>query len=117
MLYKVDNRGSMPTVNYEPSVLAGLAEADDSYTEYRPQVSGVTQRASIDRTNNYAQAGERYRSIEQWERNDLVLNLVDALSACVPELQTLMVEHLALCDEDFGRRVAEGIGIHAPTVV
>ena len=110
MTFEVDNRGALPTVNYEPSVRAGLAEADDSYQSYEPEIAGRLQRASIDRTNNYAQAGERYRTIEQWERDDLVLNLVDGLGQCEPILQEMMIGHITRCDEDFGRRVAAGIG-------
>lgn len=49
---------------------------------------GIPRRQRISRTNDHAQAGERYRSIEPWERDDLVLNLVDALSQCD------LVEHL-----------------------
>ncbi|HVL22694.1 MAG TPA: catalase, partial [Thermomicrobiales bacterium] len=104
-----DERGANPSVNYEPSVLAGVQEADDSYREYRPQVSGEVLKAPIDRTNNYQQAGERYRTIEQWERDDLVLNLVTALSQCDPILQEKMVEHFTKCDAEFGQRVADGI--------
>lgn len=114
MSYGVDERGSDPAVNYEPSVRAGLAEADDSYQEYRPWVEGQSLRASIDRQNNYAQAGERYRTIEQWERDDLVLNLVNELSGCVPVLQEMMIEHIARCDREFGQRVADGLGLPVP---
>jgi catalase len=116
MAYFVDERGADPSVNYEPSVRAGLAEADKSYQEYRPWVEGQIQRASIDRQNNYQQAGERYRTIEQWERDDLVLNLVSALSECIPVLQEMMLEHIALCDVEFGQRVAEGLGLPVPNV-
>ncbi|MBA2776066.1 MAG: hypothetical protein H0U31_04965, partial [Chloroflexia bacterium] len=46
----------------------------------------------------------------------LVVNLVGALGQCVRILQETMVEHIARCDEEFGRRVAEGIGIAAPSI-
>ncbi|MCC6705864.1 MAG: catalase [Thermomicrobiales bacterium] len=117
MAYHVDNRGALPTVNYEPSVLAGHAEADDSYCEYRPEVAGQIQRAPIDRTNNYQQAGERYRTIDQWERDDLVQNLVGELKNCKPILQEMMLEHIYKCDAEFGERVAAGIGVSLPASV
>jgi catalase len=116
MSYGVDERGADPSVNYEPSVRAGFSEADDSYREYRPWVEGSLQRASIDRQNNYAQAGERYRTIEAWERDDLVLNLVNELSNCVPVLQEMMLEHIARCDAEFGQRVADGLGLPVPVL-
>jgi catalase len=113
MAYGVDNRGANPSVNYEPSFLAGLQEADDSYQEYRPHVEGQVMKAPIDRTNNYKQAGERYRTIEQWERDDLVLNLVTALSQCDERIQEKMIEHITACDEEFGQRVSDGITMMA----
>jgi catalase len=116
MAYAVDNRGDITSINYEPSVRAGLQEADDSYIEYRPHVEGTVQRAPIDRTNNYKQAGERYRSIEQWERDDLILNLVGALSQCDSIIQEKMMVHIASCDDEFGQRVAEGLGLPVPTL-
>lgn len=114
MTHHVDNRGTDSAVNYEPSVRAGLVEADESYKEYQPFTEGKVQRASIDRTNDYAQAGERYRTIETWERDDLVLNLVGELSKCVPVLQEMMLIHITRCDAEFGQRVADGIGLTVP---
>ncbi|MGI8484473.1 MAG: catalase, partial [Thermomicrobiales bacterium] len=111
MSYGVDQRGALPTVNYEPSVRAGLQEADAFYKSYEPEINGKLQRAPIDRTNNYQQAGERYREIEQWERDDLVRNLSDALSQCDKIVQEKMIEHFTKCDAEYGRRVAEGIGM------
>ncbi|HEV2072895.1 MAG TPA: catalase [Thermomicrobiales bacterium] len=109
MSFGHDERGADPSVNYEPSVLAGMVEADESYREYTPYVEGHIVRESIDRTNNYGQAGERYRTIEQWERDDLVLNISTGLSQCAPILQEKMIEHFTRCDKELGQRVAEGI--------
>ncbi|HVF87833.1 MAG TPA: catalase-related domain-containing protein, partial [Pyrinomonadaceae bacterium] len=55
-------------------------------------------------------AGERYRTIDDWERDDLVFNLVEHLKQCNEEIQTRMIGHFTKCDADFGRRVAEGVG-------
>jgi catalase len=111
MSFGVDNRGANPHINYEPSTRAGLNEADDSYREYRPYIEGQLQRSPIERQNNYAQAGERYRTIEQWERDDLVLNLVGLLTQADKVIQEKMVWHFSQCDDEFGRRVAEGLSL------
>jgi catalase len=116
MAYYVDQTGSNPKVNYEPNSTGGLAEAPTTAPEYNPQVSGLVGRFKISRTNDYKQAGERYRSIEQWERDDLVLNLVDNLSQCEKQIQERMVWHFTQCDPEFGSRVAQGIGLHANRV-
>src|SRR5699024_11135436 len=63
----------------------------------------------IDRPNNFGQAGETYRSFEDWERDELINNLSDALVICDEKIQDAMVEHFTQADEDYGRRVKEGI--------
>jgi catalase len=77
-------------------------------------VQGPVVRQTISRTNNYKQAGERYRAMEAWERDELIRNLVDALSRCDEGIQNRMVNHLTQCDAEYGRRVAEGLGIQTP---
>ena len=110
MTYFVDTGGENPHVNYEPSSLGGLKEADrGGNKDHTPYVAGNLVRQKIDRENNFKQAGERYRSIEQWERDDLVFNLVDALSQCNKDIQERMVGLLRQCDEEYGQRVADGL--------
>jgi catalase len=111
MTYLVDGAGQNPHVNYEPSQLGGLSEADDSYLEYRPQVSGAAGKAPLPRTDDYAQAGERIRTIEQWERDDLLLNLTTLLGQCEKVVQERMVAHFTRADETFGRNLADNLGI------
>ncbi|MFN2454114.1 MAG: catalase [Pyrinomonadaceae bacterium] len=115
MAYHVDGveAGENPHVNYEPSSQGGLHEAPMTGKAHTPYVEGNVVRKAISRTNNYGQAGERYRAIEDWERDDLILNLVSALEQCDRGIQERMVNHLTQCDKDYGRRVAEGLGIKA----
>ena len=74
--------GENPHVNYEPSSTGGLAEAEPPARSTGPYVAGHVGRQKLERTNDYAQAGERYRTMPDWERDDLVLNLVDLLGQC-----------------------------------
>ncbi len=69
----------------------------------------------LSRRSDYGQAGERYRTMPDWERDDLIVNLTDALSQCDRPIQEAMVAHFTGCDPDYGRRVAEGIGVTVPT--
>ncbi|GGK17120.1 catalase [Deinococcus malanensis] len=110
MVYMVDSApGQNAHVNYEPSNLRGLTEAPRTYPDHTPWVEGPLVRQSIERTNNFAQAGEQYRNFEDWERDDLIANLVDNLKDAAPVIQTKMVDLLTQCDTDYGRRVAEGL--------
>jgi catalase len=112
MAYYVDGveAGENPHVNYEPSSRGGLQEAPRAGKEHTPYVEGAVVRRKISRTNDYQQAGERYRTMEDWERDELVSNLSGALKQCNPDIQERMITLLTRCDADYGRRVAEGIG-------
>lgn len=110
MTFYVDQApGQNPHVNYEPSLMNGLREAPKRYSDYTPHVEGKLVRESIDRTNDFKQAGETYRSFDEVERNDLIANLVDGLSQCREEIQQRMIELFTKCDPDYGRRVKEGL--------
>ena len=114
MAYYVDDAGTNPHVNYEPNSTGGLVEAPEAGPAYEPMISGPLTRSTIARTNDYAQAGERYRTMPDWEREDLVLNLTTLLGQCERQIQERLVEHFGRCDGEFGRRVAEGLGLPAP---
>jgi catalase len=116
MTYYVDgvDTGANPHINYEPSSRNGLTEAPRDVAEHEPHVEGRRMRRAIDRQNPYKQAGERYRTFADWERDELINNLVTNLKKCNKDIQERMVYHLTQCDADYGRRVAEGIGIAVP---
>ncbi len=118
MAYSVDLApGQNPHVNYEPSITGGLREASDSLpAEVGPEVTGRLTRQRIERTDDYTQAGQRYLLSEQWEKDDVVANFVDALSQCDRPIQERMVWHLFMAEDEFGRRVGEGLGISADDV-
>ncbi len=113
MTYHVDGveAGENPHVNYEPSGRNGLRVAEPTGKPHTPFVSGPVIRQTISRENNYAQAGERYRSFEPAECDELVSNLIAQLKQTNRDIQERMVGHLAQCDAEYGRRVAEGLGV------
>ena len=117
MQYTVDANGANPHVNYEPSITGGLREGQaPTHDEQGPEIVGRLTRARIPRTDDYTQAGERYQLSEQWEKDDLVTNLVGALSQCRREIQERMVWHFFMCDDEWGQRVGDGLGITADDV-
>ncbi|MCF6735683.1 catalase [Blastococcus sp. KM273129] len=117
MSYGRDDVGGNPHVNYEPSITGGLREATyPGHDEQGPVINGRLTRKRIPRTNDYQQAGERYQLSEQWEKDDLVTNLVGALQQCRREIQERMVWHFFMCDDEWGQRVGEALGISADDV-
>ncbi len=118
MAYSVDlGEGQNPHINYEPSILGGLREAaGPAHDEQGPEITGRLTRKRIPRTNDYKQAGERYLLSEQWERDELVDNLVGQLSQCDRPIVERMVWHLLMCEDELGLRVGEGLGINPDDV-
>ena len=117
MTYHVDGveAGENPHVNYEPSARQGLVTAAVTGAPHTPFVSGHIVRQTIARENNFAQAGARWLAFEEWERADLVLNLVGALEPCGEDIQQRMLWYFSQAHADYGRRVAEGLGTTVPT--
>jgi catalase len=118
MAYGVDlGAGQNPHVNYEPSITGGLREATyPTHDEQGPEIVGRLTRQRLPRTNDYKQAGERYLLSEQWEKDDLVENLVGALSQCDRPIQERMVWHFFMVEDELGQRVGDGLGISADDV-
>jgi len=117
MAFRQDLVGQNPHVNYEPSSLNGLVEVPKTGKDHEPEYTGRLVRQKIDRQNNFKQAGERFRIFEDWERDDLINNLVNTLAPVKKHIQEKMIELFTQCDADYGRRVAEGLQkLNAETV-
>jgi catalase len=105
-----------PHINYEPSSLGGLKEAAPAGKHHTPFVQGNLVREAIERKNDFKQAGERYRSFEEWEREELINNLGAGLSGCRKDIQDRMIEMFTQCDPDYGKRVRESMAKHMEMV-
>jgi catalase len=112
MAYRVDDGGDNRHVNYEPSSMGGLREAPKPERDHRPRVEGNLGRYQTSRTAaDYTQTGDRYRTFEPWERDELIANITDDLKQCPEHIRLRMIWHFWHCDADYGRRLAEGVGV------
>ncbi|MGH2517046.1 MAG: catalase, partial [Ktedonobacterales bacterium] len=113
MTYYVDgvDDGENPHVNYEPSSLNGLRTAETTAVPHTPEYAGKLVREPLARTDNYSQAGQLWRSFADWEKNETIEFLVSSLKQCSRECQEKMIYHYNQCDAEYGRRVAEGLGL------
>jgi catalase len=117
MAYYVDGTGENAHINYEPNSLGGLVEAEPTGpAEQGPRLDGRLTRSRIPRTNDYQQAAERWHTMESWERDDLVGNLVTLIGQAERHVQERMVWHFLLVDEEYGQRVADGLGVSTADV-
>ncbi|MBB6449174.1 catalase [Geomicrobium halophilum] len=110
MAYYVDNPpGSDPHINYEPSMMDGLKEAEEKGKAHEPYVSGEVKREAIEHKNDFGQAGETWRRFNDREKDDLISNLVSALSDADESIQKQMIKHMTEADSEYGQRLKEGI--------
>jgi catalase len=100
------------TVNYEPNTLAdGIpGEAPATPTEDY-SVKGTVMREKISLTNDFQQAGERYRSLGKMDQDHLVDNIADSLGKANKPIQQRMVASLKKADPELGKRIAKELGL------
>ncbi|MBF6591319.1 MAG: catalase, partial [Ktedonobacterales bacterium] len=103
--------GENPHVNYEPSSLGGLKPTPQAGKPHTPYIAGNLVREPITRGSDYQQAGDLWRTFADWEKDETITFIVSGLTLCTSEIQERMVYHYAQCDEEYGRRVAEGLGL------
>ncbi len=109
------NEGSAP--NYEPNSFNGPAE-DAAYRERARTITG-----SVDRHNHrsdgdyYSQPGNLYRLMKRDAQERLVGNIVASMGSVPREIQERQIRHFYKADPNWGRGVAEGLGLRAEEVL
>ncbi|AZN38725.1 catalase [Paenibacillus albus] len=104
--------GQNPHVNYEPSSMGGLQEAVKQGSDHEPHYDAKLTRQKLDRANDFKQAGDTFRAFDSTEQDELIGNLVGALSGCKNDIRERMISYFTQADADYGRRVSEGL-LHA----
>ena len=100
-----------PDVNYQPSNKASFAD-DSEFKQSETNLSNVTiTQKKISKTNDFAQAGDFYRSLTKKEQDNLIKNLCGDLGQVTDkEIQKKMITFFYRADSNYGMRVAEKLG-------
>jgi len=97
-------------VNYEPSSLGGGIPKEAPAGSSRVyQMEGEVTRQKISITNDFAQAGERYRSLSKIDQEHLVDNLIADLMHIDKPIQKRVAENLTKANPELGKSVAKGL--------
>lgn len=72
-------------------------------------IDGEAVRMKITMTDDFVQAGERYRSLGKVDQDHLVDNIVDDLGKADKVIQRRMIANLSKADPEFGKRVEKGL--------
>nr|MDH3076442.1 catalase KatA [Bacillus velezensis]MDH3092520.1 catalase KatA [Bacillus velezensis]MDH3100085.1 catalase KatA [Bacillus velezensis] len=107
-----DNGGR--SVYYEPNSFGGPKESPEDKQAAYP-VSGFADSVSYNHHDHYTQAGDLYRLMSEEERARLVANIVSAMKPVEKEeIKPRQIGHFYKADPEYGRRVAEGLGLPSP---
>ncbi len=109
------NFGSEP--NYEPNSFDGPKE-DPAYRERPRTISGSVDRHNhrLD-TDYYSQPGNLFRLMKPDAQKRLIGNIVGSLSNAPRNIQERQVRHFYKADPNYGRGVAEGLGLQTEEVM
>ncbi|MDB5302962.1 MAG: catalase [Phycisphaerales bacterium] len=103
--------GSRP--NYWPNSIAGTPTPDPAFADPAWQL-GQTIVDRFDSTvghDDFTQPGNLYRLFDEGQRDRLTTRIAGALGQARPEVQMRQLCHFFRADADYGRRVAEKLGI------
>lgn len=98
-------------VNYEPNSYTTGPVEDPSVNESEAPLIGRVVRQRIEKTDDFTQAGELYRSFTEQEKDHLIRNLVDDLSQVKSDIQLRAVCNFYRADAEYGARLAAGLGV------
>lgn len=98
-------------VNYEPNTLAnGMPkEATAEGKPYMPAFAGEAMRQKISKTNDFAQAGAKYRSLSKVEQAHLIDNIIADLSVIDKTIRTRVVANLSKAEPALGKAIKSGL--------
>ncbi|MDY7107041.1 MAG: catalase, partial [Planctomycetota bacterium] len=108
-----ENYGSRP--NYWPNSREGAPEPDEEYTDPAWEL-GQTVVDRFDSTvdhDDYTQAGNLFRLFDEAHRDRLASRIAGVLGQARAEVRQRQLCHFFRADEEYGRRVAEKLGIDA----
>jgi len=105
------------TVNYQPS-RSGDGFTDDKQFEYcATTLEGNTQQIPFQKTQNFKQAGELYRSFSEQDQTHLVNALAADLKTVKNEqVRTIFSSFLYKSDAEYGERIAKRVNVNLDEV-
>ncbi len=115
--YQRDGQMAMPQgsgyPNYFPNSIAGAPQDDPAYKEPAWHLGDVTvdRYDSREGHDDYTQAGNLYRLFDEAHRQRLAKRIAAGLGQARKEVQLRQLSHFYKADPDYGRRVAEALGM------
>jgi catalase len=97
-------------VNFEPASVAGGSPVEaSSETPSKYRVEGEVTKEKISKTNDFQQAGAKYRSLSKKDQEHLIDNLIADLTPIDKPIQQRVITNLTKADPELGKAIAEGL--------
>ena len=88
---------------------------DPSVQEPPLKISGDANRYDHREGNDdYTQAGNLFRLMKPEQKNQLIQNIVNAMTSVPKEIQERQIHHSYKADPAYGEGVAKGLGLSTP---
>jgi catalase len=112
-------------INYQPNGFSGESKrnrgnmADDPQFRYSTnKLSGETQQKMIEKTLNFKQAGEAYRSFSEFDKKHLIMNFAGDLNQVMNKrIVEHMVAYAYAADQDYGSRLAKATNTKQKVII
>ncbi|REK71736.1 catalase [Paenibacillus paeoniae] len=98
-------------VNYEPNSDSGSPSEDAAYQDSYIPLQGNAGRQKIDKTDDFTQAGERYRGLPGGQQQNLIANLVNDLQATTDDIRLRAICNFFRADRVLGTKLSEELGV------
>ncbi len=105
-----NGRFDNPDVNYQPSSKSKFTDVAEFKQSETPLKNVTITQKKISKTNDFAQAGDFYRSLSKIDKDHLISNLVGDLGQVTDKnIQKTMITYFYRADKDFGMRLAKAL--------
>ncbi|RZN63977.1 MAG: catalase [Candidatus Methanoliparum thermophilum] len=95
--------------NYYPSNNKDALKESPEYPTAKTPVSGYVGRYSVNKGDDFSQAGALYRSFSEKDKIHLIDNIAVELKDVDEKVRKIMISYFTNADKDYGARVAERI--------
>jgi catalase len=100
-------------INYQPSTSKNGFTDNENYNYSKSNFSNTTTvQQKISKPNDFKQAGDFYRSLNETEKQNLISNLSGDLKGVTnKDVVKKMVGYFYMADSDYGKRLAKELGL------
>jgi catalase len=99
------------SVNYEPNSSSESPREAASYADSYAPLEGAAGRQKIEKTDDFTQAGERFRSLSEQQQANLIANVTGELEQTNDDIRLRAICNFFRADRNFGMKLSENLGV------